>query len=88
MKVKSESEVTQSFPTLSDSMDLSLPGSSAHGIFQARVLDGGGGALPSPSLPRFSLVIHGRVYMDFPGGASGKNLSANAGDLRNEDSIH
>ena len=38
MKVKSESEVDQSCPTLSDPMDFSLPGSSAHGIFQARVL--------------------------------------------------
>ena len=38
MKVKSESEVTQSCPTLSDPMDCSLPGSSIHGIFQARVL--------------------------------------------------
>ena len=39
MKVKSESEVTESSPTLSDPMDCSLPGSSVHGIFQARVLD-------------------------------------------------
>ena len=39
MKVKSESEVTQSCPTPSDSMDCSLPGSSVHGIFQARVLE-------------------------------------------------
>ena len=39
MKVKSESEVTQSCPTLSDPMDCSLPGSSVHGIFQARVLE-------------------------------------------------
>ena len=39
MKVKSESEVTQSCPTLSDTMDCSLPGSSIHGIFQARVLE-------------------------------------------------
>ena len=39
MKVKSESEVGQSCPTLSDSMDCSLPGSSAHGILQARVLE-------------------------------------------------
>ena len=38
MKVKSESEVTQSCPTLSDPMDCSLPGSSVHGIFQARTL--------------------------------------------------
>ena len=39
MKVKSESEVTQSCPTLSDPMDCSLPGSSVHGIFQARILE-------------------------------------------------
>ena len=37
MKVKSESEVTQSCPTLSDPMDFSLPGSSVHSIFQTRV---------------------------------------------------
>ena len=39
MKVKSQSEVAQSCPTLSDPMDCSLPGSSVHGIFQARVLE-------------------------------------------------
>ena len=39
MKVKSESEVAQSCPTLSDLMDCSPPGSSIHGIFQARVLE-------------------------------------------------
>ena len=39
MKVKSESEVTESCPTLSDPMDCSLPVSSIHGIFQARVLE-------------------------------------------------
>ena len=41
MKVKSESEAAQSCPTLSDPMDCSLPGSSVHGIFQARVLEWG-----------------------------------------------
>ena len=41
MKVKSQSEVAQSCPTLSDPMDCSLPGSSVHGIFQARVLEWG-----------------------------------------------
>ena len=41
MKVKSESEVAQSCPTLSNLMDCSLPGSSVHGIFQARVLEWG-----------------------------------------------
>ena len=41
VKVKSESEVAQSCPTLSDPMDCSPPGSSIHGIFQARVLEWG-----------------------------------------------
>ena len=41
MKVKSESEVTQLCPTLCNPMDCSLPGSSVHGIFQARVLEWG-----------------------------------------------
>ena len=41
MKVRSESEVAQLCPTLLDPMDYSLPGSSAHGIFQARVLEWG-----------------------------------------------
>ena len=47
MKVRSESEVAQLCPTLSDPMDCSLPGSSVHGIFQARVLEG----VPLPSPP-------------------------------------
>ena len=41
VKVKSESEVAQSCPTLHDPMDCGLPGSSIHGIFQARVLEWG-----------------------------------------------
>ena len=52
MKVKSESEVTQSCLTLSDPMDCSLPGSSAHGICQARVLEWGAIAF-SASLAEF-----------------------------------
>ena len=54
MKVKSESEVAQSCPTLSDPMDYSPPGSSIHGIFQARVLEWGAIAfyLPLPELLR------------------------------------
>ena len=39
--MKSESEVAQSCPTLSDLVDCSPPGSSVHGIFQARVLEWG-----------------------------------------------
>ena len=46
MKEKSESEVAQSCPTLSDPMDCSLPGSSVHEIFQARVLEWGAIATP------------------------------------------
>ena len=44
MKMKSESEVAQSCPTHSDPMDCSPPGSSVHGIFQARVLEWGASA--------------------------------------------
>ena len=46
MKVKSESEVAQSRPTLCDPMDCSPPGSSIHGIFQAGVLEWGASATP------------------------------------------
>ena len=48
MKVKSEREVAQSCPTLSDPMDCSLLGSSAHGIFQTRVLEWGAIAFSGP----------------------------------------
>ena len=47
---ESESEVTQSCPTLSDPMDCSPPGSSVHGIFQARVLEWGAIAFSRISL--------------------------------------
>ena len=47
MKVKNESEVAQSCPTLSDPKDCSLPGSSAHGMFLARVLEWGAIAFSS-----------------------------------------
>ena len=53
MKVKGESEVAQSCPTLCDPMDCSLPGSSVHGIFQARVLEWGAIAFYLP-LPCFN----------------------------------
>ena len=64
MKVKSESEVAQSCPTLSDPMDCSLPGSSVHGIFQARVLEWVAIAfsyrsiLKHKTLRTFLLVLH------------------------------
>ena len=51
MKVKGESEVAQSYLTLSDPMDCGLPGSSVHGIFQARVLEWGAIAFPAKTQP-------------------------------------
>ena len=64
MKVKSESEVTQSCPTLSDPMDCSLPGSSIHGIFQARVLEWGAIAFSNGCV--YSLIILGHVSILSP----------------------
>ena len=67
MKVKSESEVAQSCPTLSNPMDCSLPGSFIHGIFQARVLEWVAIAFSSlypslyqlvPSLPGIWQALH------------------------------
>ena len=60
IKVKSESEVTQSCPTLSNPMDCSPPGSSTHGIFQARVLEWGAIAFSriipyDPAIPQSSI---------------------------------
>ena len=57
MKVKSESEVAQSCPTLSDPMDYSLPGSSVHGIFQARVLEWGAIAFSTDAAAAKSLRL-------------------------------
>ena len=55
--VKRESEVVQSCPTLSDPMDCSLPGSSVHGIFQARVLEWGATAFSNtPTQTHFPIV--------------------------------
>ena len=56
MKVESESEVAQSCPTLSHPIDCSLPGSSTHGMFQARVLEWGAIAF-SKLVVRVVLVI-------------------------------
>ena len=55
MKVKSESEVAQSCPTLRNPMDCSLPGPSVHGIFQARV--------PSLFMVFYKYVVCNRFYM-------------------------
>ena len=73
MKVKSESEGAQSCPTLHDPMDCSLPGSSAHGIFEARVLEWVAIAF-SPSNVRsllFSLSPSLGLFTYFSGGWTG-----------------
>ena len=61
MKVKNESEVAQSCPTLRDPMDCSPPGSSVHGIFQARVLEWGAIAF-SENVGRL-IVRRGSVFL-------------------------
>ena len=59
MKVKNESEVTQSCPTPSDHIDCSLPGSSVHGICQARVLECV--AYSKCSVPGQKIIIKGLI---------------------------
>ena len=56
MKVKSESEVAQPCPTLSDPMDCSLLGSSVHVIFQARVLEWGAMAFSELAINTFVIL--------------------------------
>ena len=90
MKVKSESEVAQSCPTLSDPMDCSLPGSSVHGIFQARILEWGAIAFSDLVHPIHTLVQI--PHLNLPMGQSQvalvvKTLPANAGDKREVGSI-
>ena len=79
---ESESEVTQSCPTLSDPMDCSLPGSSVHGIFQARVLEWGA-ILLAPFILKVKERLRRRYLFkgtklirngaqDFPGGPVAK----------------
>ena len=63
MKVKSESEVAQSCPTLRDPMDCSLPGSSIHGIFQARVLEWGAIAFSNEVLRAVKFIETERVIV-------------------------
>ena len=62
-KVKSESEVAQLCPTRSDPMDCSPPGSSVHGIFQARVLEWGAIAFSLPPLSLLKYHLH-EAYPD------------------------
>ena len=62
MKMKSESEVTQSCPTLSGPMDCSLPGSSIHAIFQARVLEWGAIAFSVKPMEHCKSSAKGKVH--------------------------
>ena len=57
MKVKSESEVAQLCQTLSDPMDCSLPGSSVHRIFQARVLEWSAIAFSKAKISKIFLIM-------------------------------
>ena len=63
MKVKRESEIAQSCPTLHDPMDCSLPDSSAHGIFQARVLEWGAIAFSKVKQLRERQISYDITYM-------------------------
>ena len=70
MKVESESEVAQPCPTPSDRMDYSLPGSSIHGIFQARVLEWGLSGIQSDKSV-FPVTI---ITVILTGNAEGTNM--------------
>ena len=63
MKVKSESEVAQSYPTLCNPMDCSLPGSSVYVIFQARVLEWGAIAFSTYSLGQDLMIKYTNMYI-------------------------
>ena len=75
MKVKSESEVAQSCPTLSDPMDCNPPGSSIHGIFQARVLEWGAIAFSANAGYTGSIRGLGRLHMPCSNHACAQLLS-------------
>ena len=83
MKVKSESEVAQQYPTLSDPMDCSLPGSPVHGIFQARVLEWGAIAFSRCHL-QFSL----NDITVLPQWLSSKGCTCKSGTSGDAGSIH
>ena len=84
MKVKSESEVTQSCPTLSDPKDWSLPGSSVHGIFQARVLEQGAIAFSNKNLEEIkkSQSIMNNEITDIKSTLEGANSRINEAEKR------
>jgi len=93
MKVKSESEVAQSCPTLSGPMDCSLPGSSIHGLCLARVLEWGAIAFPcyaEEANTMFVKKLYSNKKLEFisdfnkvgvPCSSAGKESTCSAGDL-------
>ena len=88
MKMKSESEVAQSCPTLRHPMDCSLPGSSIHGIFQAKVLEWGAIAFSevnprssystnlTQTLDDFKTHTHTHIFKYTPSAAAAKLLQS------------
>ena len=74
MKVKSQSEVAQSCPILSDPMDCSLPGSSVHGIFQARVLEWGAIAFSTPTTRKMQIKTSIRYHLTWLKWSSSESL--------------
>ena len=89
--MKSESEAAQSCPTLNDPMHCNLPGSSVHGIVQARVLEWVAIAFsamqetPVQFLGQEDPLEKGQattpVFLGFPSGSAGKESVCNVGDL-------
>ena len=66
MKVKSEREVAQSCPTRSDPVDCSPPGSSIHGIFQARVLEWGAIAIVDMPMNHLQIILSYTFWLSMP----------------------
>ena len=85
MKVKSESEVTQSYPTPGDPMDCSPAGSSVHGIFQARILEwvtlSYSRDLPNAGIQPTSLVSPALQADSLPAEPQGKPKNTGVGTL-------
>ena len=81
MKVKGESEVAQSCLTLSDPMDCSLPGSSVHGIFQARVLEWGAISQLNKAKDINQNTVLMSSYGDIPSGPVVKTSPSIAGEV-------
>ena len=82
MKAKSESEVAQSCETLQDPVDCSLPGSSVHGIFQARVLEWGAIAFSVRKNQNSDTILHWELHSS-PLCTQNKNINKMLGSLKN-----